>query len=174
MKLGLSLLVIWGTFLIAGCSSMNTTEAPAAYQAQEPETTAEAEPEVTIEQPASPLLFAFDSYQLKDDQQAVFEEWLNYLKASKAAEISIHGHADEVGTEVYNYELSKKRAQTIKNLLESQLNHGIKVHVYAYGETMPLVEGEAEISRRFNRRVEIKVSKSAINSVVMAGETTKQ
>ncbi|WP_164503668.1 OmpA family protein [Pleionea sediminis] len=156
MKLNLPLLMIASAIALTGCSSMSTQESTASVETEAP-----VEETVIVETPTAPdhhLLFAFDSYELSFSQESTLNEWIDYLQESGASDISIHGHADEVGSEMYNYELSKKRAQTIQQALTEKLGRNVSVEIFAYGETMPLVEGSTDSERQLNRRVEIKVS----------------
>jgi len=67
------------------------------------------------------------------------------------------GHTDSIGSEEYNLELSRMRAETAKNYL--QVVHKIdpsRLEVIAYGELFPKTDNQSVEGRRNNRRVELE------------------
>ena len=68
--------------------------------------------------------------------------------------IFVEGHADTVGSSNYNYSLSKKRANFIKEyLLKRNLKNNIQIK--AYGESRLLMITEDEVKEKKNRRAEL-------------------
>lgn len=62
--------------------------------------------------------FTINSSKIADDQMANLENIATYLKDNKDVRISITGYADaDTGTPEYNMELSKKRAESVKEVL---------------------------------------------------------
>ncbi len=85
-----------------------------------------------------------------------------FLK-DKSNKIMIFGHTDSRGGEVYNYQLSLKRANNIKDILiKSGINKDRILSVKGFGESKPIVNCEpncnAELNSK-NRRVEIELIK---------------
>ncbi len=91
--------------------------------------------------------------QSSDDLKEVIElmvESPNYL-------IEISGHTDNRGSLHLKHQLSQSRAAMIRKLL---INAGIdptRITTAAYGGTQPVASNEIESSRKFNRRVEVKI-----------------
>lgn len=84
------------------------------------------------------------------DNRKVLKKTLQALKKHPNSKVQLIGHSDISGDAAYNFELSKKRVQSIKKQL---MKEGIAVDriLEAYkGETMPRYEEDAK-----NRRVEI-------------------
>lgn len=85
-----------------------------------------------------------------------------FLK-DKSNKIMIFGHTDSRGGEVYNYQLSLKRANNIKDILiKSGINKDRILSVKGFGESKPIVNCEPKCdaeSNSKNRRVEIELIK---------------
>jgi outer membrane protein OmpA-like peptidoglycan-associated protein len=75
----------------------------------------------------------------------------------------VTGHTDNTGTEKYNYELARIRADNTAVYLSAQkkVDPGQLV-VMSYGETVPVGDNRTEAGRAKNRRVEILVYRDAI------------
>ena len=113
-------------------------------------------------------LFAFDRYQLKDmkpEGKAQIEKFASELNKvySNVVQIDVVGHTDRLGSDAYNYQLGQRRANTVKNYLQTL---GVKERIVATskGETQPKVNPQnsnltilkQELAP--NRRVEISVT----------------
>lgn len=67
--------------------------------------------------------------------------------------LEIQGHTDNIGTEDYNYELGKARADVVKRFLHEQRGISLsRMSVISYGAGLPL-DGPGNRSRRINVRV---------------------
>lgn len=72
--------------------------------------------------------------------------------------IQVGGHTDSQGSEAYNLNLSKQRADAVVNLM---IQLGIaqpRIEAAAYGEAQPISANDSDAGRRMNRRVEIKIA----------------
>jgi outer membrane protein OmpA-like peptidoglycan-associated protein len=74
-------------------------------------------------------LFAFDLYSLSPSGQKVLDEFLQRLIAEKASTMAIKvvGHADAIGNDYHNLQLSQLRALTVANYLKGQLKDKVKI-----------------------------------------------
>lgn len=132
---------------------------PAAEIASAPAPEAEpakAQPEIiTIKGDA---LFGFNRTEIKPEARKQLSDIASKLKAQQSIEaIVISGHTDAAGPEMYNQELSKKRAESVKQFL---INEGIvskSIVVQALGEERPIASNDTKDGRAQNRRVEILV-----------------
>ena len=75
-------------------------------------------------------------------------------------EIMIIGHTDNVGDESALFDLSVKRAESIRQFLVGQGVAHTRIQAMGVGATKPLFDNSSESNRERNRRVEIKVIKS--------------
>lgn len=72
--------------------------------------------------------------------------------------IQVEGHTDSAGAEEYNMDLSRRRADAVKDLLVQRGVEPSRVAVVAFGESTPIATNDTESGRQRNRRVEIKVA----------------
>lgn len=71
--------------------------------------------------------------------------------------IEVKGHTDNVGSEEYNMQLSKHRAEAVyKYLLSKGVNKNHLSYSY-YGMSMPIESNDTEFGRKQNRRVEFEI-----------------
>jgi len=68
-------------------------------------------------------------------------------------QVQVEGHADERGSDEYNMDLSKRRAERVRTVLV-ELGVKVELEVEARGESSPRVEGSNERAWQQNRRVE--------------------
>ncbi len=151
--------------LLSACTSMSTQESAVVEQTTPPV----KQPEVkdtrpVLEVPYENILFAFDSYEITADQTRILKRWAEYINQADINEVSLHGHADEIGTQAYNMELSKKRAQAVLEELRKYVKQDISIHLHAYGETQPINGNETEQQRQKNRRVEFEIKEERVAS----------
>ena len=71
----------------------------------------------------------------------------------------IVGHTDDVGSDAFNLDLSKRRANSVKNYLVSKGVVDAMVTTDGKGETMPLVPNDSAENRATNRRVAFTITK---------------
>jgi outer membrane protein OmpA-like peptidoglycan-associated protein len=75
----------------------------------------------------------------------------------------VAGHSDSSGSESYNYELSKRRAESIAAYLVTDGKlEPTRVMVVGYGERSPVADNKTEAGRAKNRRVEILLYRDSI------------
>ncbi len=80
------------------------------------------------------------------------------LKESQNVKVVIAGHADYIGTEQYNLNLARRRAETIrKEILKLGVSPEQIGDIVSYGESKPLVDMKEPWARAVNRRVEFEV-----------------
>ena len=93
----------------------------------------------------------------KPEAAPVLEDLLNQLSVSGLT-IQISGHTDNVGSAGANLQLSKKRAEAVRDWLEanaaSEFPEG-RVRVRAYGDSQPVADNSSTEGRAKNRRVEV-------------------
>ncbi|HEY7319333.1 MAG TPA: OmpA family protein [Candidatus Binatia bacterium] len=117
--------------------------------------------------------FAFNSVALPAQAQKEIDGFLSDLKGDATGAdgtiFLIAGHTDNVGSEDYNYELGKKRADAVSRYLITQKKvDPLKVISVSYGESAPLQDNSSSQGRAKNRRVEILVYRDGITSAPTA------
>lgn len=121
--------------------------------------------------------FRFGSNRLTDQARQEIEGFFSDLKGElgdmESAVFLVTGHTDSVGSEDYNYELGRRRAESVARylVLQKSLNP-MQVMAVSYGKSTPVADNSTPQGRGKNRRVEILVYKEAIDSGVAEGKTS--
>jgi outer membrane protein OmpA-like peptidoglycan-associated protein len=116
-----------------------------------------AQPDVSNRYALFTLYFENDTIDLTDHSRKTFPQVIASIRGRQPKEIYVLGHADRVGTELYNVELSSRRADRVRELLISNAVGSDALVVSFHGEAKPLVQTEDEVAEPLNRRVEIIV-----------------
>lgn len=98
--------------------------------------------------------FEFNSSTLTPDAKKAIEKICQSLRRNKN-NIVIEGHTSEEGTDEYNLNLSRKRAEAVRTYMAANGYSKSKLKAIGYGKTKPIystLEGEPN---PLNRRVEI-------------------
>ena len=102
------------------------------------------------------MLFDFDKYSIRDQNYHVIDRLVEIIKDNKQySQISIIGHTDNVGNQMYNLELSKNRAKSIYDALLKRGISSSRLKFNGKGEDFPIVENNSTVNKQRNRRVEI-------------------
>lgn len=81
-------------------------------------------------------LFAFDSAELSSLGKETLDSWL--ATAPVGMPVVISGHADRLGPEPYNLELSLRRAMAARDYLVAKGKDARDIRIVAKGETEPV------------------------------------
>lgn len=95
------------------------------------------------------------SVELLENSQKALSEIIKDFKKHSPVEVYVIGHADRVGSEKHNLNLSQRRSAWIK---EKFIVGGVKsriVLIASFGELRPRVYTDDEIPEPLNRRVEL-------------------
>ena len=104
------------------------------------------------------IFFAFDSAELDADAQEMLQDQAAWLKQYNKTSVTIEGHCDERGTREYNLALGEKRAQAVKNYLNSLGVSISSLNTISYGKERPAVVGSNDAAWGQNRRSVTKVN----------------
>lgn len=103
------------------------------------------------------LYFKEGSTELTDKSRPNLVRLLAEVDARQGAEVQVTGHTDTVGKIEDNDELSRKRAEAVRNTLISQGLSADLVIAVGRGERELLIATEDEVDEPQNRRVEVTV-----------------
>ena len=106
---------------------------------------------------AAEALFDFDQSMLKQDGRATLDALLARLQGMNIEVVIAVGHADAVGSDAYNQQLSIRRADAVKAYLVSKGMDPARVYTEGKGETQPLADNRTAPGRAQNRRVTLEV-----------------
>ena len=106
----------------------------------------------------APILFATNSDRLKSSENTIMDTVVVFMKENPdVLKLEVSAHTDNVGSDAYNLNLSKRRANTVVNYLVS---HGVerkRLSPVGYGESRPLNKNATPEQRNINRRVEFMI-----------------
>ena len=114
---------------------------------------------MAIERVAVPITFHTDSADFTEDGRRAAADMVEYLTIQRSDRITIAGHTDPSGSEAYNLDLSRRRAEAVANYLRAQGFTGqIQVEAKGERERFP-IEDPSAYSRQqrwqMDRRVEL-------------------
>ena len=107
--------------------------------------------------------YAFDNLEFETGKDIIRKKSYESLNAlaklliDKGYGLKIEGHTDNVGAAEMNMELSRKRAESVKNYLMSKSVNGSKLETAGYGLTKPIADNKTAAGRQKNRRVEMTI-----------------
>lgn len=105
----------------------------------------------------SELLFPTGKATLTNDAKIQLAKLSKVLRKYRKNVITIEGHTDSTGPMAFNMQLSKLRAQVVKQEL---LNNGVEassIETIGYGPTRPVASNRTASGKRQNRRVNLNI-----------------
>ena len=99
--------------------------------------------------------FAFDSdYKVVAGAKDALDTLADHLNKRGYTKVIIEGHTDSMGSDDYNINLGRRRANTIRNyLVKVKGLDAAKIKVLTYGEFRPIADNGNYQGRQINRRV---------------------
>ena len=103
------------------------------------------------------LNFDFDKSIVKEQYYAMLKDLVSYIEENNY-DITIAGHTDSKGSNEYNYALSVRREESVKQkLMEFGLSEGRISGLEGKGELIPIATNETDEGRALNRRIEFNL-----------------
>lgn len=99
--------------------------------------------------------FAFDVDTPLSEEEAKIEHFAEVAKANPDKTYAIVGNTDSIGTDEYNDDLSRRRAENVKNEAEEDGVPAAQMQDSYLGKAHPIDTNDTEEGRANNRRVEI-------------------
>ncbi len=112
---------------------------------------------LTVRAPDS-ITFAYNDASVRPQFRGTLEQIAQSLQAYPSSAIDVLGHTDATGSDAYNLDLSRRRAQSVANVLTSYGVNPVRIATQGYGETQPIADNSTEAGRAANRRVEIRIA----------------
>lgn len=84
------------------------------------------------------VFFETDSTDLTPTAVSTLDKQSAWLQRYPRYTFVIEGHADERGTREYNFSLSARRAQTVRDYLASRGIQGNRIRIVSYGKERPV------------------------------------
>jgi outer membrane protein OmpA-like peptidoglycan-associated protein/curli biogenesis system outer membrane secretion channel CsgG len=111
--------------------------------------------------PAKPtnytVYFATGSAELTPEALKTIKDAAAAAKAGQAANLLLEGHTDTQGGELYNLDLSRRRAVVVQGALVQEGIQKNRISLVWYGESQPAVPTADNVAEPLNRRVVIQI-----------------
>ena len=105
--------------------------------------------------------FKFNSYKIGNKYYKQIKKLADILKNNKSISIEIQGYTDNVGSYIYNKELSLKRANSLREILVNKFKISPnRITIMGYGSDYPVASNATKEGQAKNRRI-IVIDKSA-------------
>jgi len=109
----------------------------------------------------SGILFDFDKSTLRPASQEQIRKFADALKKYEDTDVLIAGHTDATGSDDYNLMLSRRRAESVANYLESLGVSQTRFTIMGFGEAQPVASNDTAEGQQLNRRVEVAIYANA-------------
>ena len=104
------------------------------------------------------VLFDVNSAALKPGAYDEINRVASVLVQYPQTNVQIAGHTDSTGSEVYNQDLSERRARSVQNALANQGVSMNRMRAIGFGESQPIADNSTEAGRQLNRRVVVTIA----------------
>ncbi len=104
-----------------------------------------------------PILFDRDKDTIRPVSYVLLGRLAGVAKSCPTRTIEIGAHTDSDGPDVYNQDLSERRARAVVEYLVREGVAGTNLKAVGYGESRPLVPNDSPANKQKNRRVEFIV-----------------
>lgn len=103
------------------------------------------------------VLFEYNKAALKPGAMRNLYQLVTFLKENPTRNVLIEGYTDSRGSESYNLDLSRRRAQAVENFLVQNGVDPARLLTRGYGEAYPVASNDTAAGRQENRRVELVI-----------------
>ncbi|MCX7357769.1 MAG: OmpA family protein [Alphaproteobacteria bacterium] len=104
------------------------------------------------------LTFDFNRDTVKSQAVGTLRDTGGVLRTYDQTTVDVIGHADSVGSDDYNLDLSARRANNVASILQSGGVQSVRILKEGHGEREPIASNETDSGRAQNRRVEVYIS----------------
>ena len=104
------------------------------------------------------VTFAVDSTAISPQMRNVLDDVAQSMIQYPDSLIDVMGHTDSTGSDQYNLDLSRRRAESVANHLASRGVSRARIETTGYGEQYPVADNTTATGRAQNRRVEIRIT----------------
>jgi len=104
------------------------------------------------------LAFDNNSVLVRPALSSDLDSLADVLNRFPLTQIKVAGHTDNAGPEEYNLDLSRRRAEAMRDLLVQRKVSSFRIAVVGCGGAYPVATNETEAGRRMNRRIELQIA----------------
>ena len=105
------------------------------------------------------IFFDFNKSNLQPESYPELERAVAIMKSNTSMEVEIAGYTDNIGGNQYNLDLSRRRANEVRDYLVRHNIETDRITAKGYGEASPIAPNDNDEGRSENRRVEFVVLK---------------
>jgi outer membrane protein OmpA-like peptidoglycan-associated protein len=105
----------------------------------------------------SGVYFATDKSNIAGESEISLLKLIGIFQKYPKTNIIVEGHTDSTGSDSYNMDLSKRRAQSVTDYLSSNGIFTSRINTNWYGEEQPKFDNTTPEGRSKNRRVELAI-----------------
>src|SRR6266404_305857 len=115
------------------------------------------------------IRFDFDKANVRPEYRDILNRIAGILMTLKGYTIAVYGYTDDIGTQTYNLQLSRRRAEAVRDFLVQTGISPTIMSTKGFGKSDPRIPSNSEQARAANRRVEIAIvdSKLVMNGLVV-------
>jgi outer membrane protein OmpA-like peptidoglycan-associated protein len=103
------------------------------------------------------VLFDTGRSELNPGASRKLDQLAQFLTEHADRRVQIDGFTDSVGTDSYNEELSRRRADAVKSALLTRGVDSSRISTQGYGKAFPVASNSDSGGRQLNRRVEVVI-----------------
>ncbi|MGH6746185.1 outer membrane protein OmpA-like peptidoglycan-associated protein [Novosphingobium sp. PhB57] len=104
------------------------------------------------------VTFAVNSTEISPSFQAALDNVAQSMTKYPDSLIDVYGHTDSTGSDTYNLDLSKRRADSVARYLIMRRVASSRIQTQGMGKNYPVADNTTPEGRAKNRRVEIKIT----------------
>jgi outer membrane protein OmpA-like peptidoglycan-associated protein len=104
------------------------------------------------------VTFAVNSTTITPSFRATLDSVAQSLATYPSSLVDVMGHTDSTGSDSYNLDLSRRRAESVADYLTMRGVSRARLATIGYGEQYPIADNTTESGRMQNRRVEIRIT----------------
>jgi outer membrane protein OmpA-like peptidoglycan-associated protein len=114
------------------------------------------------------VTFAVDSTEISGAFQSALDRVAQSMIQYPNSLIDVYGHTDSTGSDTYNLDLSKRRADAVARYLISRGVSSARIQTQGMGEAYAVADNNTAEGRSRNRRVEVKITPVTTDDVQSA------
>ena len=103
------------------------------------------------------IQFDYDKATLTAESEEGVAMLAQFLQDHPELHVELAGHTDDKGSDAYNMELSKARAEVVMQALVTRDVDPTRLTAKGYGSSMPICPNDSEEHRARNRRTEMRI-----------------
>jgi outer membrane protein OmpA-like peptidoglycan-associated protein len=117
--------------------------------------------------------FKFDSAELTPETKQALDQLAGRIRDRVNFILEMQGFADARGDDLYNYQLTEKRADAVRRYLADQHNVPLfRMHVLGLGKARAVADNHTPEGRAQNRRVEVRLLTRTVSSSSVVTRTS--